>query len=178
MIFPFHFLNLRGSGLVVFAILFFLRLNNFSRVLSNKKSFPLITLNIILLNCSSLVPFTWSITSYLWNSLNFSLILVLLILFRSMYKNSDKFFFHLLPLNSPLVLWDLLTFLEIIRNLIRPITLSLRLTCNIITGHVLLTLIIGRFPTIGVIGFLLFESVIRIIQSHVYSMLIRRYTKI
>ena len=46
-----------------------------------------------------------------------------------------------MPIGSPVPLIPIIVLIEIIRNLIRPITLSVRLVANIIAGHLLLHLV-------------------------------------
>lgn len=73
--------------------------------------------------------------------------------------------------------------IEFIRNLIRPLTLSLRLGIKITTGHVLLALIriIGVrtsfSPSIICLAVLyfFFELFVRFIQAIVYSLLLSQY---
>jgi F-type H+-transporting ATPase subunit a len=77
--------------------------------------------------------------------------------------------------------------IETIRNVIRPITLTVRLTANIIAGHLLLTLLgnIGPNLIFIFIPILLFvqillltlESAVAIIQSYVFSVLITLYSR-
>lgn len=77
--------------------------------------------------------------------------------------------------------------IEIIRNLIRPITLSVRLAANIIAGHLLLTLLgdqgdIGNiYITTAVILsqiiLLILEFSVAIIQSYVFITLITLYAR-
>jgi F-type H+-transporting ATPase subunit a len=71
--------------------------------------------------------------------------------------------------------------IETIRNIIRPGTLAVRLTANIIAGHLLLTLFGNNGPSIshyllGVliiaqIALLILESAVAIIQSYVFAVL-------
>jgi len=69
--------------------------------------------------------------------------------------------------------------IETIRNLIRPGTLAVRLTANIIAGHLLLTLLGNNGPSIrhtlltvlitAHILLLILEAAVAIIQSHVFA---------
>lgn len=65
--------------------------------------------------------------------------------------------------------------LELIRQLIRPLTLSLRLTCNMLAGHVVLflTMVINNLVLILVI--LSFEIFVCVIQSVVFYILVISY---
>jgi len=48
---------------------------------------------------------------------------------------------HLIPLNTPIILTPFLVLIETIRIIIRPLSLSIRLTANLIAGHLLITLL-------------------------------------
>lgn len=56
-------------------------------------------------------------------------------------KFTNKIFAHLVPSGTPLPLIRFIVLIELIRNLIRPLTLRIRLIANIVSGHLLLTLI-------------------------------------
>lgn len=75
--------------------------------------------------------------------------------------------------------------IEIIRSLIRPLTLAVRLTANLIAGHLLLTLIsntVGNwevFVNLRILGaqrlLILLEIAVAIIQAYVFAILIALY---
>jgi F-type H+-transporting ATPase subunit a len=77
--------------------------------------------------------------------------------------------------------------IETIRNIIRPGTLAVRLTANIIAGHLLITLIGNTGPSlsyifvtllvIGQIALLTLESAVAIIQSYVFAVLRTLYSR-
>lgn len=170
---PFHFIDLTYIyGIVIF--LFLLRTNNWLLNLKFKKNINKVL--ILLIGCVNLIslnPYTWSITGYMWNNLLVALSICLRFVVYSVINKFNIFISHLLPLGRPIFLWNIIVILEIVSVIIRPLTLSLRLTCNILAGHVLISLIInlsllGRF---FLIFLLLFESIIGYIQSYVFSIL-------
>lgn len=90
-------------------------------------------------------------------------------------------FAHLVPLGTPSALVPFMVLIEIIRSLIRPLTLSVRLAANMIAGHLLFTLISSRgrlasVPLLSVILIAVFllsilETAVRLIQAYVFRLL-------
>jgi F-type H+-transporting ATPase subunit a len=91
------------------------------------------------------------------------------------------------PQGTPRILMPFIVCIESIRNLIRPGTLAVRLTANIIAGHLLLTLLgntgnslsflIINLLLITQIILLLLESAVAIIQSYVFTILSTLYSR-
>lgn len=90
----------------------------------------------------------------------------------------------LLPSGTPRVLMPLIVLIERVRILIRPLSLSVRLTANIVTGHLLLRLVGGGFER----GFLIrsfggqsllivLELAVAGIQAYVFTVLTSLYSK-
>lgn len=121
----------------------------------------------------------------------FSIRLTLPIWFRLIIflwtKNLNIAFAHIIPQNTPIILIPFIVLIETIRNFIRPLTLSIRLTANIIAGHLLLTLLRNSANTnffiiiiiiiIVQIILLILEFRVSIIQSYVFTILRTLYTK-
>jgi F-type H+-transporting ATPase subunit a len=90
------------------------------------------------------------------------------------------------PQGTPRILIPFIVCIETIRNVIRPGTLAVRLTANIIAGHLLLTLIgntgnslsliLVNFLLIGQVALLMLESAVSIIQSYVFAVLSTLYS--
>jgi len=88
---------------------------------------------------------------------------------------------HLVPQGTPGPLISFIVCIESVRNLIRPLTLSIRLAANIIAGHLLLTLLGSQGPNASIIILyclifaqillLILESAVAIIQSYVFTIL-------
>lgn len=92
---------------------------------------------------------------------------------------------HLVPVGTPRFLIPIIVIIETIRNIIRPITLSIRLAANIVAGHLLLTLLGSQGPNliiinlilliVGIILLLLLEVAVACIQSYVFTILSSLY---
>lgn len=95
---------------------------------------------------------------------------------------------HLTPQGTPLILIPFMVIIESIRLVIRPITLAVRLTANIIAGHLLLRLLgstgvyinsIISLLALVITQILLFilEISVSVIQAYVFSVLITLYRR-
>mgnify|MGYP001603057848 CR=1 FL=1 len=77
--------------------------------------------------------------------------------------------------------------IETIRNVIRPLTLRVRLTANIVAGHLIISLIRGPLLSLSVVGGILgggalilifiLEVAVAIIQAYVFAVLINLYIR-
>nr|YP_010535627.1 ATP synthase F0 subunit 6 [Alectorobius peropteryx]UYB78500.1 ATP synthase F0 subunit 6 [Alectorobius peropteryx]UYB78513.1 ATP synthase F0 subunit 6 [Alectorobius peropteryx] len=156
--------------------------------LKNKMYFIMLPMTyfwIILMNNSfGLFPYIFTATSHI----NLTTILALpfwLTLMLFGWINQTNFMFsHLLPSGTPMSLSMFMVLIETISNLIRPITLAIRLSANMISGHLLISLlsnILENMPLIafGILPFmmilLLLEMAVAIIQSYVFITLLILY---
>jgi F0F1-type ATP synthase membrane subunit a len=178
MISPFHFMDLTSILFVIFLTNLLITSNWLLKFYFKQRFKPLIFI-ILVVNLFSLTPFMLCLSCYIWNNFLLSLVLFFIIILGSLLLKLNKFLRHLLPSGRPLSLWDILYYLEFIRIIIRPLTLSLRLTCNLITGHVLITLI-SNLSALAVIlstFFYFFEASVRVIQRQVFTLLVKIYSK-
>ena len=77
------------------------------------------------------MSFTLTVRSALWLSL----------ILPAFLFTPSLFLAHLVPKGTPIVLVPFMVLIELLRNIIRPFTLGIRLAANIIAGHLLLVLI-------------------------------------
>jgi F-type H+-transporting ATPase subunit a len=96
-----------------------------------------------------------------------------------MFKAIKRFLAHLVPAGTPDVLIPLIVVIELVRNFIRPITLSVRLAANIVAGHLLISLVNGGRITVITTPIIIMSGVVLIvlevsvafIQGYVFSTL-------
>lgn len=117
----------------------------------NGTTFIFISLFFLILinNFLGLFPHIFTATSHLTFSLTFSLPFWIRIIIYGWLNNTNHIFSHLVPLRTPFILIPFIILIETISNIIRPGTLAIRLTANIIAGHLLLTLIRSRALTLS-----------------------------
>nr|YP_010736690.1 ATP synthase F0 subunit 6 [Heterophrynus longicornis]WEM34674.1 ATP synthase subunit 6 [Heterophrynus longicornis] len=142
---------------------------------------------ILINNSMGLLPFIFTTTSHLLLCLLLALPFWLSFMAYGWFNNSVSMFSHLIPTGTPMFLSVFMVFVETISNLIRPITLSVRLTANMIAGHLILTLLSSTFsmesmsplfliPFIPEILLISLEMAVAIIQAYVFTILICLYS--
>lgn len=187
---PIIFWNIPSrSSIIIQTILNFIKteliilLKNNNIIIIICSIFIIISLN----NFLGLIPFVFTRTSHLSFNLTFSIPIWLGLILYGWINNNSNIFIHLIPQRTPTLLIPFIVIIETIRNLIRPITLSVRLTANIIAGHLLLTLIrrIKYHLSIPItIPLILTQSIlisleisVSLIQAYVFSILATLYCK-
>lgn len=155
----------------------------------NGSSFIFISLFSLILfnNFIGLFPYIFTRTSHLTLTLSLALPLWLSFICYGWINHTQHIFAHLVPQGTPAILIPFIVCIETIRNIIRPGTLAVRLTANIIAGHLLLTLLGNTGPSIsyflvtfllvGQIALLVLESAVAIIQSYVFAVLRTLYSR-
>lgn len=156
---------------------------------ANGSTFIFVSLFSIILfnNFIGLFPYIFTSTSHLTLTLTLALPLWLCFILFGWINNTQHIFAHLVPQGTPAVLIPFIVCIETIRNVIRPGTLAVRLTANIIAGHLLLTLLGNTGPGISLIllnvliitqiALLVLESAVAIIQSYVFAVLRTLYSR-
>lgn len=138
-------------------------------------------------NFLGLFPYIFTRTSHLTLSLSISLPLWLRFILYGWINNSQHIFIHIIPQGTPGILIPFIVLIETIRNIIRPGTLAVRLTANIIAGHLLITLLRNNGPNLPTyfiiflvliqILLLILESAVAVIQSYVIAILRTLYSR-
>nr|YP_010946964.1 ATP synthase F0 subunit 6 [Sigmella normalis]WGO57721.1 ATP synthase F0 subunit 6 [Sigmella normalis] len=156
---------------------------------SNKGStFIFISLFSIIMfnNFLGLFPYIFTSTSHMVMNLSLALPLWLSFMIFGWINNTQHMFAHLVPQGTPAILMPFMVCIESISNIIRPGTLAVRLTANMIAGHLLLTLLGNTGPNLSTslillliitqVALLVLESAVAIIQSYVFAVLSTLYS--
>nr|WRO39109.1 ATP synthase F0 subunit 6 [Polyura arja] len=156
--------SFNGSTFIFISLFFFILFNNFL----------------------GLFPYIFTSTSHLNLSLTLSLTLWLSFMIYGWINNTQHMFIHMIPQGTPSILMPFMVIIETISNIIRPGTLAIRLTANMIAGHLLLTLLGNSGMNLP--NYLLFililtqillltlEFAVAIIQSYVITILSTLYS--
>nr|ALO71111.1 ATP synthase F0 subunit 6 [Pselaphinae sp. 10 EF-2015] len=137
-------------------------------------------------NFLGLFPYIFTSSSHMIMNLSLALPLWLSFMMFGWINNMNHMFSHLVPMGTPPILMPFMVCIETISNIIRPGTLAIRLTANMIAGHLLMTLLGNLGPKLSfmMIMMLIFiqillmmlEMAVAIIQSYVFSILTTLYS--
>lgn len=148
---------------------------------------------ILVANLVSMIPYSFAISAQLIAIISLSLTLWVgnVILGFSIY--GWKFFSLFVPSGTPLALVPILVLIEALSYSSRAISLGLRLSANVLSGHLLMLILgslifnlmssgilgfLGGFiPLIGVVAIVVLEMAISMIQSYVFCILFCGYLK-
>lgn len=158
--------------------------------------FPFIyTLFVFILvnNLVGLVPYSFATTSHFILTFSISFTVVLGATFLGFQRHGLKFFSLFVPSGCPLALLPLLVLIEFVSYLSRNVSLGLRLAANILSGHMLLSILsgftynimtngfifffLGLIPLAFIIAFSGLELAIAFIQAQVFVILTCSYIK-
>nr|YP_010439964.1 ATP synthase F0 subunit 6 [Mastax latefasciata]UTD45010.1 ATP synthase subunit 6 [Mastax latefasciata] len=156
--------NLKGSTLIFISLFSFILFNNFLGLFS----------------------YIFTSSSHMIMNLSLALPLWLTFMLFGWLNNMQHMFSHMVPQGTPPILMPFMVCIESISNLIRPGTLAVRLTANMIAGHLLLTLLgnTGNSLSLFLINFLIItqllllilEFAVSMIQSYVFAILSTLYS--
>ena len=148
---------------------------------------------ILVNNLIGLVPYSFASTSHFILTFSISFTVVLGATILGFQKHGLKFFSLFVPSGCPLGLLPLLVLIEFISYLSRNVSLGLRLAANILSGHMLLSILsgftynimtsgilfffLGLIPLAFIIAFSGLELAIAFIQAQVFVVLTCSYIK-
>lgn len=157
--------NSIGSTLIFISIILFIAFNNFL----------------------GLYPYVFTRTRHLVTALSIAIPLWVSFMLYGWVNNMKFIFAHLVPISTPNVLIPFIVIIETVSNIIRPVTLAVRLSANIIAGHLLLTLLGNQtssrksyiliFILIVQVALLLLEWGVALIQAYVFTVLSTLYSR-
>ena len=139
---------------------------------------------IATINYIGLMPYIFTSTRHLRFTLSLAIMVWTSLILGSLTLSLYEFLVHLVPVGTPLGLIILIVLIELVRVLIRPITLSVRLAANIVAGHLLISLVcipsLSRIPIMficltGARIIIVLERAVALIQAYVFSTLSSLY---
>nr|QIV24696.1 ATP synthase F0 subunit 6 [Enneaphyllus aeneipennis] len=141
---------------------------------------------ILFNNFMGLFPYIFTSTSHMTLTLTLAITLWLSFMLYGWINNTINMLAHLVPAGTPPALMPFMVCIETISNVIRPGTLAVRLSANMIAGHLLLTLLGNTGPMMSMLTInlliiiqillLTLESAVAMIQSYVFAILSTLYS--
>nr|YP_009473482.1 ATP synthase F0 subunit 6 [Tetraclita rufotincta]AVI57966.1 ATP synthase F0 subunit 6 [Tetraclita rufotincta] len=147
--------------------------------------FNVLFMFILINNIFGLMPYTFTSTAHIAMTLSMALTIWVMFMLYGWINNTNHMFAHLVPLGTPIILMPFMVLIETISNIIRPITLSVRLAANLTAGHLLLILlgesmvnnsiIIIATVTMAQFALMTLEAAVAVIQAYVFATLSTLY---
>nr|YP_011010528.1 ATP synthase F0 subunit 6 [Haloveloides sundaensis]WPW47169.1 ATP synthase F0 subunit 6 [Haloveloides sundaensis] len=190
ILFPYTYWMMNSRFSKIYQIISNTLHNEFKMLLKQSKGLTIMMTSmfmfILINNMMGLLPYIFTSSSHLVFSLTISLPLWLSIMLFGWIQKTQHMFSHLIPTGTPGPLMPFMVCIETISNLIRPGSLAVRLTANMIAGHLLMSLlgnnttnatsmVIMMLMTIQIM-LMLFETAVAMIQAYVFSILTTLYS--
>ncbi|MGV8853742.1 MAG: F0F1 ATP synthase subunit A [Devosia sp.] len=109
---------------------------------------------IFVANMLGMVPYFFTVTSHIIVTFALSMLVFVTVIIYGFVKNGPKFLKLFVPAGVPAYILPIVTPIEFISFMSRPISLSVRLFGNILAGHITLKVFTGFIVTMGSLGFL------------------------
>lgn len=190
IVIPYPYWVIKSRQKIIIDIIYKTLHQEFKTLLSKSEGLTLIITSLFIFilvnNIIGLLPYIFTRSRHLIFSLALSLPLWISIILFGWINKTQHIFRHLIPAGTPGILIPFIVCIETISNIIRPGSLAVRLTANIIAGHLLIrllgnnttrasTIIIIILITVQII-LILFETAVAIIQAYVFSVLTTLYS--
>nr|QNH94191.1 ATP synthase F0 subunit 6 [Eochionelasmus coreana] len=185
--FPLYWLSFSNSSILISKLTSYIT-KEFIPLFKSYKNmilFNVLFMFILINNLFGLMPYTFTSTAHIAMTLSLALTIWLAFMAYGWLNNTNHMFAHLVPLGTPIILMPFMVLIETISNIIRPITLSVRLAANLTAGHLLLILLGEKMVnnktfiivTIMAAQFILMtlEAAVAVIQAYVFATLSTLY---
>nr|YP_010133437.1 ATP synthase F0 subunit 6 [Lethocerus indicus]AJG02889.1 ATP synthase F0 subunit 6 [Lethocerus indicus] len=163
--------------------------NEFKTLLGKTKGMTLMMVSLFMFilfnNIMGLLPYVFTSSSHMAFTMSMALPMWMSMMLFGWMNKTQEMFAHLMPMGTPPALMPFMVIIETISNLIRPGALAVRLTANMIAGHLLMSLLGNNMETSSMIivmslitiqmMLMLFETAVALIQAYVFSVLSTLY---
>jgi len=109
---------------------------------------------ILVLNVIGIIPYTFTVTSHIIITISFALLVFLTVIIYGFWKNGVHFMKLFVPTGIPIYILPLVSFIEVMSFLSRPVSHSVRLFANMLAGHITLKVFGGFVTMLGAWGLL------------------------
>ena len=136
---------------------------------------------VLFCNMVGMLPYSFTVTSHIIVTLIMALFIFVAVTIIGFMKHGFKYLSIFVPKGVPVVLLPLITIIEIISYLSRPVSLSVRLFANMMAGHTMLKVFGGFVVSLGILGGWLplsfsvaltgLEILVAFLQAYVFAIL-------
>ncbi len=136
---------------------------------------------VLFCNMVGMLPYSFTVTSHIIVTLILALFIFFAVTVIGFLKHGFKYLSIFVPKGVPAVLLPLITVIEIISYLSRPVSLSVRLFANMMAGHTMLKVFGGFVVSLGILGGWLplsfsvaltgLEILVAFLQAYVFAIL-------
>ena len=136
---------------------------------------------VLLCNMIGMLPYSFTVTSHIIVTLVMALFIFIAVTIIGFVKHGFKYLSIFVPKGVPVVLLPLITVIEIISYLSRPVSLSVRLFANMMAGHTMLKVFGSFVISLGLLGGWLplsfsvaltgLEILVAFLQAYVFAIL-------
>ena len=142
---------------------------------------------ILILNVIGIIPYSFTVTSHIIITVAFALLVFFTVLIYGFWRNGVKFLRLFVPSGLPIYILPLVTFIEVLSFLSRPVSHSVRLFANMLAGHITLKVfggfvtMLGAFGLLGWVGAIVplsltvaltaLELLVAVLQAYVFAIL-------
>ncbi len=136
---------------------------------------------VLLCNMIGMLPYSFTVTSHIIVTLIMALFIFIAVTVIGFIKHGFKYLKIFVPSGVPVLLLPLITVIEIISYLSRPVSLSVRLFANMMAGHTMLKVFGGFVISLGLLGGWLplsfsvaltgLEILVAFLQAYVFAIL-------
>ena len=146
--------------------------------------FVVLVVFVLFLNLIGNIPGMKSITLFYWFSGSISITVWLSIILCVYYTQVRSFVAHLMPYGAPIGLGVILPMIEGFSQIIRPITLIIRLSTNLAAGHIMLymfsffalsSIVLGGVISVVLVILIILEVCVSALQAYIFGSLIAIY---
>jgi len=109
---------------------------------------------ILVVNVIGIIPYTFTVTSHIIITVSLAFLVFVTVVVYGFWKNGLHFFNLFVPKGVPIYILPLVSFIEVMSFLSRPVSHSVRLFANMLAGHITLKVFGGFVVMLGSLGFL------------------------
>ena len=119
------------------------------------KFFPLVFslfMFILVLNVISIIPYTFAVTAQIIITASLAVLVFLTVIVYGFWKHGLRFLRVFVPSGIPVYLLPLVSSIEVLSFLSRPLSHAIRLFANLLAGHITLYVFGGFVTMVGALG--------------------------